>query len=211
MAYSDLDIAGGLSRKVNKVAPMRTRKDVLAHALRDLRIAPQATMVYEAFPDLEGVSEALAWTLSDRLVFPTVGDAIAPTPLLYMCLKYAFEWLNYEATRDNPTMRTAQTAYLAGLLFNLPELNNLLVEADGARWDPLKDVPFCEWLPEHPGVQMTTLPQPLEGAVRDDRMMRMLMLERLIKPTPVARLECNIASVLLPPDNLRPPRSFYGR
>lgn len=194
---------------MSKIQHVRSPKDVLTGSVRDLGIAPQAKMTFERFPDLEGASEGLAWLLTDRLMYPAPTLTARPVPLLHLCLKHAFEWMNYELSREGPTFRTAQTAYMAGLLFTVPELLLLQVEGDDETWTIANAAPLGEWLPRHPGARMVTLPDIPDDAL-DDRQVRLQVLMRIL-PIPVPRLEVNLASVLLPPDLLQPPRGFYGR
>jgi len=192
---------------VTNIYPVRQPRDVLATALRDLRIATQAKLVFERFPDLGSAAEGLAWLMSERMPYPL--SVAKSVPLLHLCLKHAFEWLNYDLSRQQASLRTSQTAFMAGLMLHAPEVVLTRVEAGELVWS-LSDSPgLCEWLPEHPGATFTSLPDPPAGTP-DDPKIRLLMLGRIL-PFPLPRLDVNLASVLMPPDALHPPRGFYGR
>jgi len=195
---------------VAKIQDVRTPRDVLATTVRDLGIATNCKQIFERFPDLESASEGLAWLLTDRLILPGQTSAQATTvPILHLCLKHAIEWLNYELARDMPDLRSAQTAYMAGLLFLIPEVVHVEVRAEEEIWTLDHKMALSEWLPLHPGVEMSTLENAPDGTPSDDQL-RLQVLRRIL-PIPVARLVVHHPSVLNPPDTLLPPRSFYGK
>lgn len=186
---------------------MRSPESVLRDVLRKLQVGSTAALTYERMPQLEVVTKGLAWHFTDRVNFPLPPPHVSKVSLISLCIKCAFEWMNYAMTDQGISLRGAQTSYLAGLLYHSPEITHVRVSASDEEWDPFSGDPLGSWLPLRPGAQIEVRDIQDSGTSFNDQQIRLGLLQSLQASIHLSSLDADLASVLSPPERLHPPKN----
>jgi len=180
---------------------------VLRDVLRKLQVVSTATLTYERLQQLEVVTKSLAWHFSDRVNFPLPPPHVSNVTLIGLCVKCAFEWMNYAMTDQGISLRGAQTAYLAGLLYHAPEITHVRVSVGGEEWDPFSGDPLGSWLPMRPGALIEVRDVQDSGTTFNDQQIRLGLLQGMLPSILLSSLDADLKSVLSPPEHLHPPKN----
>lgn len=196
--------SGHLDRGVsmNNVMQLRSATLELKRLLRKHGIASTAEMTFEFFPELLAPTEGLVYLLSDRIPFP-FGLPFTKQDLASTCVRTALEFLDHASVQVGATARSAQTAYMAGLLFRVPELATIKLFAGGEVWDMYSSEPLTTWAINRGEVEVgrcnvartLTLPQ-VRGTV----------LHRIVDHAVLGAMDINLSIALDPPEFLIPPK-----
>jgi|GEM_PF-6227243 hypothetical protein len=176
-----------------------TPKEALTPSLRALKIALHARVVFEQYPQTRLACERMAWHFTDRTPMPVTDDIYESAPLLHLCLKYAFEHSDAVLDEPAPTQRQYLTAFFSGLMLYANEITNIVVAApDGQSWDPLGEEPLTKWLAKNPGASITIRDVHEAGAPLEPPQVRAALLNLLMGPHEIARLNVDMFQVYYP-------------
>lgn len=201
----------GNGNMVQNVQPVRLPADILASVLRKLRIASNAKLTFERFPQLGKAAEGFAWHLSERVTFPLYKGFPTQVALLELCIKCGFEWMYFRLDQPGVSVRDVQTSFMAGMLYHAPEIVHVKVSIDGLQWDPFNDEALSDWLPRHPGALIETRDTNDTDLERGDPEIRMALMSRMLPNGGVHLMEINLPQVLFPSELIQPPKVYDGQ
>lgn len=184
----------------NAFARYESPESLLTYTLDEMGVTAFARDVYRDLPDMQEVTKRFVWRYSDLIRLPLIANR-GPR-FVDACVANALVWIDAAPDEMLLTRRESQTIYMAGLLYQVPELLNIQIEVDGASWGVSDPEHLGDMVKEGRAITFKRSPTADQSAEAGNARTRMAALMMMYPEGTHLELDVDTQALIWPPASM---------